>query len=161
PMKYEIPMYRSAMKTVEVFAESPHAALKIARGSNPEFHADSVHELIEDPDALPRTPCSACGGSEEGPPMYRACIDQVQRDNCYTCKGTGTTAPSDGSMLRCYWAFLEYFPWKKSEFPTYDLWVCSDADDARTFRQGWAARCSALESLQNDPVQQPAPEKTL
>ena len=50
---------------------------------------------------------------------------------------------SAGSMLRCYDEFLDFFPWKKSEFPTYDLWICSDADDARIFRQGWAARCKA------------------
>ena len=59
------------------------------------------------------------------------------------------TACSAGSMLRCYWAFIEYFPWKKSDFPNYDLWICSDADDARIFRQGWAARCRSLESLPN------------
>jgi hypothetical protein len=47
--------------------------------------------------------------------------------------------------------FLEYFPWKKSEFPTYDLWICSDADDARIFRQGKGARCRSLESLPNSP----------
>jgi len=46
------------------------------------------------------------------------------------------TACLAGSMLRCYMEFLEYFPWKKSEFPTYDLLICSDADDARIFRQG-------------------------
>jgi hypothetical protein len=65
------------------------------------------------------------------------------------------TACSAGSMLRCYWAFIEYYPWKKSEFPTYDLWICSDADDARIFRQGWAARCSTLESLPNDAITRP------
>lgn len=56
------------------------------------------------------------------------------------------TACSAGSMIRCYWSFIEYFPWKKSEFPTYDIWICSDADDARLFRQGWAARCRTLEN---------------
>ena len=50
---------------------------------------------------------------------------------------------TDGSMLRCYREFLEWFPWKQSEFPTYEIWICSDKDDARIFRQGWAARCRA------------------
>jgi hypothetical protein len=55
-------------------------------------------------------------------------------------------------MLRCYWEFLEYFPWKRSEFPTYDIWICSDADDARIFRQGWAARCrSAWMPIESAP----------
>ena len=53
---------------------------------------------------------------------------------------------SPGSMLRCYWAYIEYFPWAKSAHPSYDLWICSDADDARIFRQGWAARRRALDS---------------
>lgn len=85
-----------------------------------------------------------------GQPMYRPEIDKAQRDRCYTCKGTGTTAPpSGGSMLRCYRMFIEYFPWKKLEFPTYEDWICSNADDARAFRQGWAARCSVLDSPPN------------
>ena len=53
------------------------------------------------------------------------------------------TPVTDGSMLRCYREFLEWFPWKQSEFPTYEIWICSDKDDARIFRQGWAARCRA------------------
>jgi hypothetical protein len=46
--------------------------------------------------------------------------------------------------------FLEYFPWKKSEFPSYDCWILSDADDARIFRQGWAAR-GCGKSLEDPP----------
>lgn len=49
-MKYEIHMHRRAVKTVEVFAESPHAALKMARESNPDFTAEAVWEMIEDPE---------------------------------------------------------------------------------------------------------------
>jgi hypothetical protein len=49
-MKYEIHMQRRAFKTVEVFAESPHAALKMARESNPGFSADTLWEMIEDPE---------------------------------------------------------------------------------------------------------------
>jgi hypothetical protein len=41
----------------------------------------------------PSAPCSACGGSGMGKPMYRPEIDKTQRDRCYTCKGTGTSAP--------------------------------------------------------------------
>ena len=88
---------------------------------------------------------------------YEECLDQaVYLKRAMVEIDRNATSPSDatacsaGSLLRCYWAFLEYFPWKKSEFPTYDLWICSDADDARIFRQGWAARCRTLESLPND-----------
>lgn len=49
-MKYEIRMHRRAVKTVEVFAESPHAALKMARESNPDFSTDALWEMIEDPE---------------------------------------------------------------------------------------------------------------
>lgn len=42
-------------------------------------------------------------------------------------------------MRDCYSDYLEYYPWKKSEYPDYGLWLTSDADDARIFRQGWAA----------------------
>lgn len=49
-MKYKIQMHRRAVKTVEVFAETPHAALQMARKSNPEFTADALWERIEDPE---------------------------------------------------------------------------------------------------------------
>lgn len=49
-MKYEVHMSRRAVKTVEVFAESPHAALKMARESNADFKADALWERIEDPE---------------------------------------------------------------------------------------------------------------
>ena len=45
-------------------------------------------------------------------------------------------------MCVCYIAYLEYYPWKKSEYPDYESWLTSDADDARIFRQGWAASLS-------------------
>jgi hypothetical protein len=44
-------------------------------------------------------------------------------------------------MANCYKAFINRFPWKLSEFPTYTLWINSETDEARIFRQGWAARC--------------------
>ena len=46
-------------------------------------------------------------------------------------------------MVRCYAAFIDMFPWKLSEFPSYKIWICSDTVDARTFRQGWARCCDA------------------
>lgn len=76
-------------------------------------------------------------------------IDADTRREREALRPSDATPCSAGSMLRCYWAFLEYFPWKKSEFPTYELWIGSDADDARIFRQGWAAHCRTLESLSN------------
>jgi hypothetical protein len=50
--------------------------------------------------------------------------------------------PETPSMCVCYIAYLEYYPWKKSEYPDYESWLTSDADDARIFRQGWAASLS-------------------
>lgn len=49
-MKYEIYMHRRAVKIAEVSAETPHAALQIARKSNPKFTAVALCEMIEDPD---------------------------------------------------------------------------------------------------------------
>lgn len=46
---------------------------------------------------------------------------------------------SADSMSHCYEAFIEFFPWSKEVYPTYEEWICSDAEVARTFRQGWAA----------------------
>ena len=34
------------------------------------------------------------------------------------------TACSAGSLLRCYWAFLEYFPWKKIRFSQHVERTC-------------------------------------
>lgn len=51
---------------------------------------------------------------------------------------------TEGSMVNCYKAFIDRSPWKKSEFPNYGIWITSDADDARNFRQGWAARCDTI-----------------
>ena len=44
-------------------------------------------------------PCSACGGSGDGPPMYRCEIDKVQRDRCYWCHGTGLKNPAPECTL--------------------------------------------------------------
>lgn len=49
-MKYEIPIYRTESKDVQVFADSPHEALKMVLASNPGFHADSVALVTQDPD---------------------------------------------------------------------------------------------------------------
>ena len=37
----------------------------------------------------PVVPCSACGGSGLGNPIYRPEVDKTQRDRCYTCQGSG------------------------------------------------------------------------
>ena len=50
----------------------------------------------------PASACSACGGSGEGPPMYRPEIDKVQRDRCYTCQGTGTKPAENAADWLCY-----------------------------------------------------------
>lgn len=50
------------------------------------------HEKGETPVAAATT-CSACGGSGEGPPMYRPEIDKTQRDRCYWCQGGGKKNP--------------------------------------------------------------------
>jgi hypothetical protein len=49
-MKYQIPLHRTESKTVTVYAESPHKALKMALNGHLDFRADSISELIEDPD---------------------------------------------------------------------------------------------------------------
>ena len=43
-------------------------------------------------------------------------------------------------MRECYTAFMAFYPWRKNELPTYESWILSDDEDARIFRQGWAAR---------------------
>ncbi len=45
-------------------------------------------------------------------------------------------------MRECYTAFMAIYPWRKINLPTYESWILSDDDDARKFRQGWAARAS-------------------
>jgi hypothetical protein len=45
-MKYEIELCKNEHKTVEVFAESPAAALKLAKESNPGFKAECATELL-------------------------------------------------------------------------------------------------------------------
>ena len=47
-------------------------------------------------------------------------------------------------MRECYASFIEFFPWRESTFPTYGEWILSNNDDARIFRQGWAARSRNL-----------------
>lgn len=59
---------------------------------------------------------------------------------CYVFPQEEDTIPDIGSMQDCYDAFIEFFPWKRSTFPTYGKWLVSDDDCARSFRQGWAAR---------------------
>jgi len=41
----------------------------------------------------PPATCSACGGSGLGKQMYTEIDNTWRRDRCYTCKGTGTSAP--------------------------------------------------------------------
>ena len=53
---------------------------------------------------------------------------------------------STGSMAHCYRAFIDRFPWKLSEFPTYERWITSDLDEPRIFRQGWD---SAFKTISN------------
>lgn len=45
-MKYEIHLTKSEAKTIEVFAENPRAALKLAREAYPDFNAHNATELI-------------------------------------------------------------------------------------------------------------------
>ena len=54
-------------------------------------------------------------------------------------------------MRNCYNKFIEFYPWKKSEFPTYEIWIVSDEECARTFRQGWAASKETLLMGDNSP----------
>lgn len=45
-MKYEIELHKNEHKTVEVFAEDPAAALKLAKESNPGFRAECATEIL-------------------------------------------------------------------------------------------------------------------
>lgn len=45
-MKYEIELHKNELRTVEVFAESPDAALKLAEDSNPGFKAECATEIL-------------------------------------------------------------------------------------------------------------------
>lgn len=45
---------------------------------------------------------------------------------------------SEGSMHYCYQEFIEFFPFTKDKYPSYEKWMCSDNEDARIFRQAWS-----------------------
>lgn len=46
PMKYEIRLHKTEIKTVEVFADDHSKALKLAKESNPGFTSDTVVEVL-------------------------------------------------------------------------------------------------------------------
>lgn len=69
-MRYSISLHRTERKDYEVFADTPHAALKMAKESNPGFSSSGVSELIEDPD-------------EPGQPMEGEYFELVS--TCETC----------------------------------------------------------------------------
>jgi len=81
--------------------------------------------------------------------------EEVQRwaDTAFT---KFTTPPLAGSgkgeagtprgMRECHRTFMEMFPWLDKQFSSYDEWIVSDDDHARSFRQGWAANTRALAS---------------
>lgn len=55
-MKYSITIYRHESKDIEVVAEDPAAALKLAQESNPGFGCDEATELLGKDDFGDETP---------------------------------------------------------------------------------------------------------
>ena len=66
---------------------------------------------------------------------------------------SSTGSHSLGSMYNCWCAFVDVRRDRLHEFPTYESWICSDDPEARSFRQGWAARWS----IQKEPNRYPDP----
>ncbi len=60
---------------------------------------------------------------------------------------------TNGSMYNCWCAFVDIRRDRLHEFPTYEDWICSDDAEARSFRQGWAARWN----IENDRDYYPDP----
>ena len=100
-MKYEIPLHRTESKTVQIFAETPHEALQLAKESHPGFTADSIDELIEDPDE-PGTEimnvvwdvfshCEGCGVAIITGDKYFAWGGEDSVNICLKCGGADET----------------------------------------------------------------------
>lgn len=60
-------------------------------------------------------------------------------DICGICNPIPNKPRSTG-MRECYTAFMALYPWREINLPTYEAWILADDEDARIFRQGWAAR---------------------
>ena len=73
--------------------------------------------------------------------MKTICKHNRPSDICGICNPILSNPLSTG-MRECYTAFMAIYPWRKINLPTYESWILSDDDDARKFRQGWAARAS-------------------
>lgn len=74
-------------------------------------------------------------GSDDVPPTDPTLLGQAIDAVCSPTR-------TEQGMRNCYAKFLEYYPWRLSEFPNFDTWILSDSEDAVKFRQGWAARGS-------------------
>jgi len=97
-MKYEIELHKNELKTVEVFAESPAAALKLAKESNPGFKAECVTEILGEDETGKCfevvAHCEGCdrpifdgekyGRDEEG---ICICAECLPSENTKTCHG--------------------------------------------------------------------------
>ena len=71
--------------------------------------------------------------------MKTICQHNCPSDICGVCNPIASKPLSTG-MRECYAAFMLLYPWRQTNLPTFEAWILSDDDDARKFRQGWAAR---------------------
>ena len=105
-MKYLVHLSRHEIKTVPIFAESPHDAVKMARESHPGFVADELCELAEDPDepgeeiqgdvlALEGN-CESCGKPIiTGDAFYQWSCGDDSVKTCFECGGADENHPQE------------------------------------------------------------------